>query len=167
MVRSASKDNKKLFEELMDTEQLGNRGEGYFLAQGVLMALVVLPPAGLKHIVDVAGAGLFLLAMATIVAGSLSLGDNLTPLPKPREEHSLVTDGMYQYMRHPMYGGVILAALGLGVFTGDETRLALAALLFVVLDKKSSYEETFLVEKYGNQYEAYRSKVKKLIPWVY
>ena len=32
----------------------------------------------------------------------LSLGRNLSPLPKPRKNHSLVTSGMYSYVRHPM-----------------------------------------------------------------
>lgn len=158
----------KLVEELLDSKRLGQRGESFFVLQSVLMALVVFPPGGLKEIVDVVGWSILLLGLAIITAGSVSLGDNLTPLPKPRESgHSLVTDGMYKYVRHPMYGGVILGSLGLGMATGDETRLFLALLLFFALDKKASYEEGFLVEKYGNEYEEYRKKAKKLLPWIY
>ena len=158
----------KLVEELLDSKRLGQRGESFFVLQAVLMALVVFPPGGLKEIVDVVGWSVLLVGLAIITAGSVSLGDNLTPLPKPRESgHSLVTDGMYKYVRHPMYGGVILGSLGLGVATGDETRLFLALLLFFALDKKASYEEGFLVEKYGNEYEDYRKKAKKLLPWIY
>ena len=36
-------------------------------------------------------------------AGGLqNLGKNLTPLPKPRDSNSLITDGIYSYCRHPM-----------------------------------------------------------------
>ena len=165
---SAAVGQAKLVEELLDSKRLGQRGESFFVLQAVLMALVVFPPSFLKEIVDVLGWSVLLVGLAIITAGSVSLGDNLTPLPKPRESgHSLVTDGMYKYVRHPMYGGVILGSLGLGLATGDETRLFLVVLLFFALDKKASYEEGFLVEKYGNEYEEYRKKAKKLLPWIY
>ena len=51
--------------------------------------------------------------------------------------------------------------------SGDQTRLALAALLFVVLDQKASVEEGLLEERYGERYTRYKSKVKKLLPWLY
>lgn len=66
----------------------------------------------------------------------LSLGRYVSPLPLPRKNHQLVTSGMYAYLRHPQYGGLLMAAFGLAVITRSETRLALAALLWFVLDRK-------------------------------
>lgn len=40
------------------------------------------------------------------------------------------------YVRHPMDGGLLMAAFGLAVITRNETRLALAALLWFLLEKK-------------------------------
>ena len=40
------------------------------------------------------------------------------------------------YIRHPMYGGLILAGLGLAATTHDEVRLAMVGLLWWVLEQK-------------------------------
>lgn len=159
---------QELIQELLDPEQFGTRGEAWFLAQLVLILLVAFPPSGLRQIVDVAGGCLLLAGLAFITLGGLNLGQNLSPVPKPRDMHSLVTDGTYQIIRHPMYGGIILAAAGLSLATGDEARLALTALTFYVLDQKATVEEEYLEERYPGEYAQYkRSGVKKLIPWLY
>ena len=46
--------------------------------------------------------------------------------------------GYAEYCRHPMYGGLIVAAAGLTLATGDEVRLAMALLLAAVLSEKVS-----------------------------
>lgn len=48
----------------------------------------------------------------------------------------LLLRAVADYVRHPMYGGLLMAAFGLAVITRSETRLAMAALLWVVLEKK-------------------------------
>ncbi len=161
-------ESRKLLDELVDSKDLGKRGEGYFIAQMVLNFLIVFPPGGLGDIVNTLGWVLLILGLGTITAGSISLGDNLTPLPKPRDrKHTLVTDGLYSYMRHPMYGGVLIGSLGLAVGTDSATRLFLVLLLFFVMDRKADHEEKFLLEKYGSEYVDYQGKVKKLLPWLY
>jgi protein-S-isoprenylcysteine O-methyltransferase Ste14 len=40
------------------------------------------------------------------------------------------------YLRHPQYGGLLMAAFGIAIITRSETRLAVAALLWFVLDRK-------------------------------
>jgi protein-S-isoprenylcysteine O-methyltransferase Ste14 len=65
-----------------------------------------------------------------------------------------------------MYGGLILATLGLAAVTKDETRVALAALLWFIFERKTALEEKELLARYP-LYEEYRSKVKKYIPFIY
>jgi len=48
------------------------------------------------------------------------------------------TAGILQYVRHPMYGGLVLAAVGFAAATGDELRMLLALAFFLVLDTKVS-----------------------------
>ena len=93
---------QELIAELLDPEKIGTRGEAWFLGQLILVLLVVFPPTGLRQIVDVAGGCLILAGIAFITLGGLNLGQNLTPVPKPRDTHSLVTEGTYQIIRHPM-----------------------------------------------------------------
>ncbi len=44
--------------------------------------------------------------------------------------------GMYAIVRHPMYAGLILASVGLAAISLSEARLALAALLWWILEQK-------------------------------
>jgi len=163
----SSVDLESLVEELSDTSDFGNRGEIYFAIQSVLILLVVFPAKGLSDAITTLGFLCFLGGGCIIAAAVLSLGDSLSPLPKPRADASFVTDGMYEYVRHPMYSGLILSCLGLGVCTNNATRIAVALCLLLLLDKKATKEEEFLVDRYGDKYIEYRRAVKKLIPYLY
>lgn len=93
--------------------------------------------------------------------------DNLTPLATPVEGGTLISSGVYGHVRHPMYSGLLLACGGLAAGSGSLERLALTALLGVVLAKKVSLEEEALARVY-KEYPEYCDKVKyKLVPWVY
>jgi len=158
---------RELLDELLDPKAFGKRGEGWFAAQTVVLFLVVFPPGQLRQVVDVFGWVLVLCGLALIIAASSDLGTNLTPVPRPRaSNHTLVTDGMYQLCRHPMYGGLLMGAAGLSLATGDEAKVALTLLLYFVLDRKSAYEESLLEERYPGQYPEYKTKVKKFVPYV-
>mmetsp|Transcript_12694 Transcript_12694/g.27501 ORF Transcript_12694/g.27501 Transcript_12694/m.27501 type:complete len:304 (+) Transcript_12694:94-1005(+) len=159
--------SQELVEELKDSTQLGKRGEAWFFAQIAALALIVFPPVPLVGLIDLVGTLALTSGLVFIGYGLLSLGRNLSPMPTPRKTHTLVTSGMYSYVRHPMYGGSLLAALGLAAVTRSEPRLALAALLWYILEQKVKYEERALLERYGAEYEQYKAKVKKFIPYVY
>ena len=160
-------DVEALVEELKNTKTGQNRGELYFALQSLFIFIVVFPPKGLGDIITTVGFIALLGGVGFIASAALSLGDNLSPLPKPREDGELVTGGLYSVTRHPMYSGLILSALGLGICTNNSERILLALALAVILDIKANKEEEFLVEKFGVSYEDYRASVKKLIPWLY
>jgi protein-S-isoprenylcysteine O-methyltransferase Ste14 len=96
----------------------------------------------------------------------LALGANLSPFPKPIEGGTLVTSGVYRFVRHPIYTGLILGTLGWSVWNANLLGVGLAVLLFVFFDLKSRREERWLMEAYPG-YAEYRSRVRKLIPFVY
>lgn len=155
---------------------LGSKGEGYVIIQFGLFGLIFVTPfltrpsnnwsdpwrtAGLI-------AGLVFLGCGLLLAlwGLLSLGDNLTAVPRPKENASMVQNGAYRLVRHPIYSGIILGALGWGFFMNSWPTLLLVIILFLFFDVKSRQEEKWLAEKYEN-YHAYQTKVKKLIPFIY
>jgi len=55
--------------------------------------------------------GIGLVAAVFLFKGLWDLGDSLTPLPYPKNNGQLVQTGVYSIARHPLYRGVILAAL--------------------------------------------------------
>ncbi|MBD2258991.1 isoprenylcysteine carboxylmethyltransferase family protein [Pseudanabaena sp. FACHB-2040] len=155
----------------------GQRGEYWLLAQIILlMGFFGLPryqPAALEQIPAAAinsarGIAVLLVGVATLflAKGLVDLGKNLTPLPYPRESGELVQTGVYGLVRHSLYSGLILGALGYALWHFSLTHLGGAIALFLVLNAKASLEESWLMERYPH-YSDYRQRVKKLIPWVF
>ncbi len=117
--------------------------------------------------VELVGIALGLAGVLLLVAGVVSLGDALTPLPRPRAPVRIVESGPYRFVRHPIYGGVILLAGGASLWRGSAVGLVLTALLALVFHHKGRLEEDWL-ERLAPEYGSYRRRVRRsLIPYVY
>ncbi|MEG4106684.1 isoprenylcysteine carboxylmethyltransferase family protein [Microcoleus sp. S13_C5] len=154
-----------------------SRGEYLVLLQGGLLTGFVILPVyqlpGLKiqstQLVAITGIVAIILGLSGlifIIKGLIDLGKNLTPLPYPREDGELVQTGIYGIVRHPLYSGLILAALGWTLFQMSISHLIASAILIIFFDLKASREETWLNEKYLH-YSQYSQRVKKLLPGIY
>lgn len=142
----------------------GERGEGYVIAQFVALLFVAIGTIPLVGgIIDLVFGPLFmLLGAAIIVAGVTDIGAALSPWPTTNEftaQQGLKTSGVYSYVRHPMYAGLIMIGIGLAMFTGSTTRFLLTGLLWYVLDLKSDFEEGELKKLFGKEYEEYKIEV--------
>ncbi|MCK6394687.1 isoprenylcysteine carboxylmethyltransferase family protein [Zoogloea sp.] len=154
----------------------GRRGEGYVAVQAVLFGLLLFGPTGKAALPPwpaalgkvAPGYGLVLLVVGVLIAvcAAIGLGRNLTPLPHPRDDCQLVETGLYAWVRHPIYCGLILAALGWALFVQGWLTLAWAGLLLAFFDIKSRREEAWLMARFPG-YAAYRRRVRKLIPYLY
>jgi protein-S-isoprenylcysteine O-methyltransferase Ste14 len=96
----------------------------------------------------------------------IALGSSLSPFPKPVAGGKLVSAGPYALVRHPIYSGLIMGTLGLGLLRGSLLGIVLAVVLFLFFDRKSHQEEIWLSESYPG-YPAYQQRVRKLIPFIY
>ena len=150
------------------------RGAWYVVVQGILIGLILFGPQGsplvssepFVSILQSCGIAIGLLACLIMVIAAINLGRNLTPLPHPKDDSVLIQNGLYQYVRHPIYFGVLLAALAwLLIFPGLYV-LAYSICLFLFFDIKARREEVWLVERFSS-YRDYQARVKKLIPGVY
>ena len=113
------------------------------------------------------GAFLFLLGLLLLSWAGLRLGSSLTPFPAPQTDQTVKTAGPYALVRHPMYGGGILIALGWSIIFATVVGLVLTAVLAVFLDLKARREEAWLSERLDG-YTAYRNRTPhKLLPFVY
>lgn len=151
----------------------GERGEWWVVAQGAFFVAAAIAPKkgaawspGLRRVGRIIGVPLALAGVRLAVAGFRDLGENLTPLPHPKDDATLVQDGVYAVVRHPIYSSVILTTLGAGLLTANRTRTFLGLVFVAFFDAKARREETWLTEKFP-AYPAYRRSVKKLIPFVY
>jgi protein-S-isoprenylcysteine O-methyltransferase Ste14 len=133
---------------------------------GLLAGLIVLPGGDLWQRGPAAAifAGLLiLLGIALGVVGGLRLGATLTPLPIPKDDGELITGGIYGFIRHPIYSGVLLATLGLVVWGASIAHLIGWGALFVVLMTKATLEEKMLEERYP-AYRDYVARTGRLLP---
>jgi protein-S-isoprenylcysteine O-methyltransferase Ste14 len=154
--------------------QRAARGGGWVAGQVVLIAAILLSavvgpgvPDGFAIIAYAAGGALILLGAVLLISGGAGLGSALTPFPAPRPEGQLVTVGVYRWVRHPMYGGGILVALGWSVLTGSVVGLILTVALALYFELKSRREERWLVDRYAGYAEYRRQTPRKFVPFVH
>jgi protein-S-isoprenylcysteine O-methyltransferase Ste14 len=83
-----------------------------------------------------------------------------------KEDHELIARGPYRYVRHPIYSGLILMAVGAVLLWSTPVALAVLIGFPVMLWVKLSQEERLLTRHFPDEYPRYKAKVKALIPFV-
>lgn len=141
----------------------------YVAAQFLLIvafaASVFLGPAAVDVGDGVRGAGMTLAIVGLVIIASAlwAMGRVMQVSPEPKSEGHLVTRGIYGWLRHPMYTGIVLIVVGLVVrqpsFLAGTIGGALIALLFM----KARYEERLLLARYAD-YAAYRTRTWGVLP---
>lgn len=108
---------------------------------------------------------------AYMVASSFwALGEHASFLPAPCRHSVLVTDGAFEWCRHPQYTGMILVSLGVTAYWHHLEATTTCGefwtlLLVCVLDKMAEKEEMAMEERYAEAYLAYKLSTPKFIPW--
>jgi protein-S-isoprenylcysteine O-methyltransferase Ste14 len=116
-------------------------------------------------VLGVAGVVLCVIGVGLAVLGRLYLGRNWGLPASRRENAELVTNGPYRYVRHPIYGGVMLAMLGtaIGAAVFWVVPLVLFSGYFVYSARR---EEKIMVAQFPEQYPAYMRHTWMLLPFV-
>lgn len=112
------------------------------------------------------GVAVTALGIALAIAGLVTLGDALTPFPRPRPDASLRTHGVFAWVRHPVYGGLVFASLGWALWWSSGWGAAYTVVVFAFVDRKAAREEKWLSAKFPD-YADYRYRTRKLIPLIY
>ncbi len=157
--------------------------KGYFIRVGIAVLLVVLinTPAvrqsvmGLQNqaaVFDIAilrygGFVLALLGIAFAVWARIQIGRNWGVPMSLRENHELVTGGPYAIVRHPIYTGLFFALFGSAFFYQSPVMLLVTAIFAIYYIFAARREERTMLEQFPDQYPAYRSRTKMLIPFIF
>lgn len=111
-----------------------------------------------------------LLIIIGLIVGVLALSKNslgnFNIRPDIKEDCSLVTDGVYAYIRHPMYTSVLVSALGLTIMYLNLFTLAVYGILLLNMLIKMFYEES-LWHCHSSEYEEYTQNTSRLIPKIF
>ena len=156
-----------------EDSEFAARGGWWVLAQapvmlGAFAAPLVWGAASFDgaNAIQLAGAALTALGILLGVAGLLALGSALTPFPRPLAGARLRQSGIYGWVRHPIYSGLIVASLGWSVCWLSLPGLLSGAVVFLFFDRKSAFEENLLRSRFP-EYRDYALRVRKLLPWIY
>lgn len=161
-------------------ERLDRRKEGWLLLIGIrllglltigsaiawlwrpeLFSWATLPISEPARWAGVAGFGC---AVVWLMWMFLSLGKNLTDTVVTRRDAQFVDHGPYRFVRNPMYVGILLVGMSLGLAFGTLLLPVSASLMFLLLALRTRIEERYLIERFGDQYRDYMKRVGRFIP---
>jgi protein-S-isoprenylcysteine O-methyltransferase Ste14 len=158
--------------------QPASHGFARFFAFEAILALVVLNapywfvrPFSSQQLIS----WLLLVAAALLVAWGVIL---LRRFGRPRptaagaavfeweNTSSLVTSGVYRYIRHPMYSSLLFLTWGALLKSVSMTTLAMAVIATVGLAATAKTEETENVARFGQEYRDYMKRTRRFVPFV-
>ena len=113
------------------------------------------------------GFALFAIGGVLRMAPVFVLGRRFSGLVAIETDHQLVTDGIYRVLRNPSYLGLLVNALGWALAFRSLVGVGLAALMVVPLVARMNSEERLLADQFGAEYDAYRARTWRLVPFVY
>ena len=119
----------------------------------------VIPPPWNKI-----GLGIILIAASFDVWSLfLFLKKRTTPNPmKPENTTGIVSTGLYQYSRNPMYLGLLIILFGFGLWLGSLSPfLMLPVFYWVITEMQIKPEESMLEQKFGKEYLDYKNRVRR------
>jgi len=109
---------------------------------------------------------MFLIGLLTAIWARLNLGKNWGTPMSQKQDPELVTSGPYNYIRHPIYSGILLASLG--------TAIASTVYLFIIFIIIAVYfifsavtEERLMTKEFPKVYPDYKARTKMLIPFIF
>lgn len=137
-----------------------------FLAVATVLEAIVPLPVPVTHSLarHVVGAMLAAAGFLIIAMGTRRFAAAGTNVPPTLPTTALVVDGIYRRTRNPLYLGLTLVYLGLGVAAGSLWAIALVVpLLWVINVGVVKREERYLERKFGDAYRAYTARVRRWI----
>lgn len=98
-----------------------------------------------------------------LIISMLQLNKNLSPFPSPKTDTKLIQEGLYSFIRHPIYTGILLLALGYASYSNSFYKFLITICLFLLFYMKSSYEEKLLNKKFSD-YKLYKKSTGRFFP---
>lgn len=111
------------------------------------------------------GAAILLSGVICFASAQLTLGKNWSLHPEIRADHVLVMNGIYTWIRHPMYTAYILLGVG-SLLTSANLLIGLTLLapVLIICLTRIAAEEAMMVEKFGDAYREYKQRTGALWP---
>ena len=140
-------------------------GNGFLPIAHLATGMLSFANYDLPHLATGAGAAILIPAVWLFWRSHADLGRNWSVTTELREDHTLVTSGVYKYIRHPMYSAIWLISLAVPLLihnwiAGFSSVVTFALLYFI----RVPYEEKMMREQFGEEYDRFCERAGRLWP---
>ncbi len=111
------------------------------------------------------GAVLTVLGVIGLSWVTASLDTNFHTSLVVRDEHTLITSGLYRWIRHPMYTVILVMFVGWLLLIGSWfVGVATVVFVAVIMLMRTRREEAMMIERFGDEYRAYMGQTGRFLP---
>lgn len=113
------------------------------------------------------GLALYTAGNALALVALRALGKQYSGYVTLQDDHQLVQTGIYAVIRHPIYLRALLMGLGLPLIFRSQLVFPFLVFLAVFVAVRIRQEEKLLAEQFGAEFEAYRRRTWRLLPYLF
>jgi protein-S-isoprenylcysteine O-methyltransferase Ste14 len=128
------------------------------------LAILLLPHTLVLNIIIVI---LLLAGLIVAISARRTLARNWSGAVALKEDHELITAGLYQYVRHPIYTGMLLMILGTALSLATLGACIGFLIILVGVLLKLKQEEALLTKYFSQDYLSYKKRTRTLIPFIW
>ena len=116
---------------------------------------------------SIIGLALVIIGLIIMIVGQVTLRRNYSGTVVIRDDHQLITHGIYRFTRNPIYLGGIMVVTGLPVYVASLYGFITSLALIPIILNRIRLEENLLTEEFEDAHHKYKEITKKLIPFIY
>ena len=110
---------------------------------------------------------LAILGLVIAIVARIRLAGNWSATLDLKKGHTLITTGIYQYVRHPIYTGLLLMLFATMLVYLSILEILIFLFVFIMIIIRMKNEEELMTKTFPKEYLAYKRRTKKLIPFIY
>ena len=109
----------------------------------------------------VVGIALLVAALLWVLVAQIQMGDSWRIGIDEKSKSPLVQNGLFGVSRNPIFLGMLIMLVGMLLILPTAATLVITVLGFVLIHVQVRLEEAFLLEKYGEEYRSYQTRVRR------
>ncbi|MDF1537329.1 MAG: isoprenylcysteine carboxylmethyltransferase family protein [Candidatus Thorarchaeota archaeon] len=139
---------------------------------GLVIIYIVIPDLifwasiGLPFIVRLCGVGIAFAAIILVFTTHRLLGAQYSAKQEIQKDHALISEGIYNHIRHPMYTGFNVFDLAISLISANLLLIIFSILVALPFPWMARKEEAMLTEQFGDEYREYMTRTGRFFPTI-
>lgn len=135
---------------------------------GVILMIYTDLPLSVSPLTEYIGLSVIVSGMILRIIAIITLGRFFTVNLAIHNDQRIIQKGFYKFIRHPSYTGSLISFVGLGLsFNNWASLVVISVPVILSFIYRINVEENLMFRQFGREYDEYRKKTKRLIPFVY